>query len=91
MRTEALLDTRHCRNCAFTNVAYIDPNMKSIFEFNDLRFSPGMYVLAHLCYKDDCCVVVYGYLFLPEPLQMGGGANQKSSTLFTADAATNLV
>ncbi len=26
----------------FTNVAYVDPNMESIFDFNNLRFSPEM-------------------------------------------------
>ncbi len=26
----------------FTNVAYVDPNMESIFDFNNLRFSPDM-------------------------------------------------
>ncbi len=31
------------------------------------------------------------FFFLPEHLQVGGGANQKSSTLFTADAETILV
>ncbi len=40
--------------------------------------------------KDDCCVVAYGCFFLPEHLQVSGGANRKSSTLFTADAATIL-
>ncbi len=30
---------RHCRKCAFTNVADVDPNMKSIFLFNNVRFS----------------------------------------------------
>ncbi len=29
-----------------------------------------------------------GVYFLPEHLQVGGGANRKSSTLFTADAET---
>ncbi len=35
--------TWHFRKCAFTNVAYVDPNMESIFEFNNLRFSPEMF------------------------------------------------
>ncbi len=34
--------------------------------------------------KDDCCIVAYGCFFLPEHLQVSGGANRKSSTLFTA-------
>ncbi len=38
-----LLDTRHCRKCAFTNVAYVDPNMERIFEYNNLRFSSEMF------------------------------------------------
>ncbi len=42
-RTEVLLDTRHCRKCAFTNVAYVDPNMERIFKCNNLRFSPEMF------------------------------------------------
>ncbi len=47
-------DARHCRKCAFTNEAYVDPNMKSIFEFNNLRFSPEMF--RHMSViKDDCC------------------------------------
>ncbi len=36
-------DTRHCRKCAFTDVADVDPNMESIFECNNLRFSPEMF------------------------------------------------
>ncbi len=75
-RTEALLDARHCRKCAFTNVAYVDPNMESIFEFNNLRFSPEMFCHISVI-KDDCCVVAYGCFFLPEHLQVSGGANRK--------------
>ncbi len=60
---------RHFRKCAFTNVAYVDTNMDSIFEFNNLRLSPELYVLPHFCNKDDCCVVAYGCFFLPEHLQ----------------------
>ncbi len=33
----------HCRKCAFTNVAYVDPNMEIIFELNNLKFSPEMF------------------------------------------------
>ncbi len=66
--TEAWLDTRHCRKCAFTNVAYVDPNMESIFEFNNLRFSPDMFCHISVI-KDDCCIVVYACSFLPEHLQ----------------------
>ncbi len=32
------------------------------------------------------CVLAYGCFYLPEHLQVSGGANRKSSTLFTADA-----
>ncbi len=76
MRTEAWHDTRHCRKCAFTNVAYVDPNMESIFEFNNLRFSPEMFCHISVI-KDDCCIVAYGCFFLPEHLQVSGGANRK--------------
>ncbi len=90
-RTEAWLDVRHRRKCASTNnVAYVDPNMKSIFEFNNMRFSTEMFCHISVI-KDDSCVVAYGCFFLPEHLQVSGGANRKSSTLFTADAATMLV
>ncbi len=41
--------------------------------------------------KDDCCVVAYGCFFLPEHLQVSGGATRESSTLFSADAETILV
>ncbi len=74
--------------CAFTNVAFVDPNMESIFEFNNLRFSPEMFCHISVI-KDDCCVVAYE-CFLPEHLQVSGEANRKSSTLFSADAATIL-
>ncbi len=51
--------------------------MESIFEFNNLRFSPEMFCHISVI-KDDCCVVAYGCLFLPEHLQVsGGGANRK--------------
>ncbi len=60
------------------------------FEFNNLRFSPEMFCHISVI-KDDCCVVAYGCFFLPKHLQVSGGANRKSSTLFTADAATILV
>ncbi len=84
-------DKRHCRKCAFTNVAYVDPNMESIFEFNNLRFSPDMFCHISVI-KDDCCVVVYGcfFLFWTSSSEWGGGGG-KSSTLFTADAETILV
>ncbi len=38
-----LLDTQHCRKRAFTDVAYVDPNMEIMFKFNNLRFSPEMF------------------------------------------------
>ncbi len=72
--------TRDIAESAFTNVAYVDPNMESIFEFNNLRFSPDMFCHISVI-KDDCCVVAYGCFFLPEHLQVSGGANRKSSTL----------
>ncbi len=73
---EAWFDARHCRMCAFINVAYVDPNMESIFKFNNLRFSPEMFCHISVI-KDDCCVVAYGCFFLPEHLQVSGGANRK--------------
>ncbi len=56
-------DTQHYRKCAFTNVAYVDPNMESIFEFNILRFSPDMFCHISVI-KDYCSVVAYGCFFL---------------------------
>ncbi len=47
-----LFDMRHCRKCAFTNLAYVDPNMESIFEFNNLRLSPEMFCHIYVI-KDD--------------------------------------
>ncbi len=88
-RMESWLDARHCRKCGVHNVAYVDPNMESIFKCNNLRFSPEMFCHISVI-KDDCCVVAYGCFFLPEHLQVSGGGNRKSSTLFTADAATIL-
>ncbi len=77
MHTEAWLDMRHCGKCAFTNVVYVDPNMDSIFKFNNLRFSPEMFWHISVI-KDDCSVVAYGCFVLPEHLQVSGGANRKS-------------
>ncbi len=54
--------------------------MERIFEFNNLRFSPEMFCHISVI-NDDCCVVAYGCFFLPEHLQVSGGANRKSSTL----------
>ncbi len=89
-----LLDTRHCRKCAFTNVAYVDPNMESIFECNNLSFSPEMFCHISVI-KDDYCVVAYGCFFLPEHIQCEWGGKPKVDAecpaLFTADAETNLV
>ncbi len=64
---------------------YVDPNMESIFEFNNLRFSPEMFCHISVI-KDDCCVVVYGCFFLPEHLQVSGEGQteswcRKSSTI----------
>ncbi len=50
-----MLDPRHCRKCAFTNVTYVDPNMDSIFEFNNLRFSTELFCHISVI-KDDCVV-----------------------------------
>ncbi len=36
-------DSTHDIAGKFTNVAYVDPNMESIFDFNNLRFSPEMF------------------------------------------------
>ncbi len=47
--------------------------------------------MPHFCNKEDCCILDYGCFFLPEHLQVSGGANWESSTLFTADAETILV
>ncbi len=66
--------------CAFTNVAYVDPNMESIFKFNNLRFSPEMFCHISVI-KDDCCVVAYGCFFLPEHLQVSGGGQTESPAL----------
>ncbi len=95
MRTEVLLDTRHCRKCAFTNVAYADPNMDSIFGCNNLRFSPEMFCHISVI-KDDFCVVAYGCFYLPEHLQCEWTGQtecrcRKSITLFITDAETILV
>ncbi len=84
-----LLDTRHCRKCAFTNVAHVDPNIESIFECNNLRFSPDMFCHISVI-KDDCCCC----FFLPEHLCECWDkpkVDAESPALFTADAATILV
>ncbi len=48
---------RHYRKNAFTNAAYVDPNMESIFKFNNLMF-------CHISViKDDCSIVAYGCFF----------------------------
>ncbi len=64
--------------------------MESIFEFNNLRFSPEMFCHISVI-RMIAEVVAYGCFFLPEHLQVSGGANRKSSTLFTANAVTILV
>ncbi len=54
--------------------------MKSIFEFNNLRFSLEMF--RHISViKDDCCVVAYECFFLPEHLQVSGGGQTESPAL----------
>ncbi len=75
--TKAWFDMWHCRKSAFINVAYVDPNMESIFEFNNLRFSPEMFCHISVI-KDDCCIVAYGCFFLLEHLQVSGRSNRKS-------------
>ncbi len=45
--------TRDTVESAFTNVAYVDPNMENIFEFKNLRFSPEMFCHISVI-KDDC-------------------------------------
>jgi len=72
-----LLDTWHCRKCAFANVAYVDPNMENIFKFNNLRFSPEMFCHIFLI-KEYCCVVAYGCFFYLYIFSVSGGANRKS-------------
>ncbi len=81
MRTEVLLDTRHCRKCAFTDyvmfTAYVDPNMEIIFLFNNLRFSPDMF------YHISVIRNIFKWV--------AGQTESQSSNLFTADAETILV
>ncbi len=69
--------------------------MESIFKFNNLRFSPEMFFHISVI-KDDCCVA-YGCFFLPEHLQVSGGANrrlmpevQHSSLLIRVEPDTRL-
>ncbi len=54
--------------------------MKSIFKFNNMRFSTEMFCHISVI-KDDSCVVAYGCFYLPEHLQVSGAVQTESPAL----------